>query len=237
MTNLIAFQFESQEVRFVDGKPVANDVARVLGFKDPANAVSRMVKPKHKGLCKMQTPGGMQSVTVLEEPGIWTLALGSRLPSAEKFQDWLVEEVLPAIRKTGKYSPESEPKKAIAHYSDRVMKLKEHLKFVPEDHWVVMQHCGHVLLEIERLGYAVGAYDLADGSIGTHWGRYRKTVGLTATPLAGKYKVNQAKFPVSPNAYHLDELKIFVKWLEKTYILEHLPTYLQGRPKAIVKAD
>ena len=131
----------------------------------------------------------------------------------------------------------SEPKKAIAHYSDRVMKLKEQLKFVPEDHWVVMQHCGHVLLEIERLGYAVGAYDLADGSIGAHWGRYRKTVGLTATPMVGKYKVNQAKFPVSPNAYHLDELKVFVKWLEKTYILEHLPTYLQDRPKAIIKAD
>ena len=52
----------------------------------------------------MQTPGGIQSVTVLEEPGIYQLIFGSKLPCAEKFQDWVFEEVLPTIRKTGQYA-------------------------------------------------------------------------------------------------------------------------------------
>jgi prophage antirepressor-like protein len=104
MNNLAVFQFDSQEIRFAEEKPVANDVAKALGFKDPANAVSRLVKDKNKGVCKIQTPGGIQSVTVLEEAGIYQLIFSSRLPSAEKFQDWVFEEVLPAIRKTGTYS-------------------------------------------------------------------------------------------------------------------------------------
>lgn len=107
MSNLSVFQFESQEVRFVNGKPVANDVAKVLGYKDPSNAVSRLVKPKNKGVCDLQTPGGTQSVTVLEEPGIYQLIFSSKLEAAEMFQDWVFEEVLPAIRKTGKFESAS----------------------------------------------------------------------------------------------------------------------------------
>ena len=51
----------------------------------------------------MVTPGGTQSVTVLEESGIYQLIFGSKLESAERFQDWVFEEVLPSIRKTGRY--------------------------------------------------------------------------------------------------------------------------------------
>ena len=103
------FHFESQEIRFIDGKPVANDVAAVLGYKSPADAVYRLVKEKNKGVCKTQTPGGMQSVTVLEEAGIYQLIFSSWLESAERFQDWVFEEVLPSIRKTGSYSVQSQP--------------------------------------------------------------------------------------------------------------------------------
>jgi prophage antirepressor-like protein len=103
MTSLTVFAFESQEIRFVDGKPVANDVAKVLGYKNPANAVNRMVKASNKGLCDLQTPSGIQSTTVLEESGIYQLIFGSKLPAAETFQQWVFSEVLPSIRKTGKY--------------------------------------------------------------------------------------------------------------------------------------
>lgn len=103
------FHFESQEIRFIDGKPVANDVAAVLGYADPATTVYRKVKDKNKGVAKMTTPGGMQSVTVLEEAGIYQLIFSSKLESAERFQDWVFEEVLPSIRKTGSYSVYSQP--------------------------------------------------------------------------------------------------------------------------------
>jgi prophage antirepressor-like protein len=104
MSNLAIFNFESQKIRFVDGKPVANDVAAVLGYVDPVNTIRKRVKEKNKGVAKMATPGGTQTVTVLEEAGIYQLIFGSKLPSAEKFQDWVFDEVLPTIRKTGAYS-------------------------------------------------------------------------------------------------------------------------------------
>ena len=126
MTNLNVFSFDNNQIRFIDGKPVAKDVATVLGFKNPSDAVYRLVKPKNKGVCKIQTPGGKQLVTVLEEAGIYQLIFSSKLASAEKFQDWVFEEVLPSIRKTGKYEIITEPpKQAIQWYSKRVLEAKE----------------------------------------------------------------------------------------------------------------
>lgn len=85
MNSLTVFQFDSQEIRFVDGKPVANDVAAALGFKDPANALNRLVKPKNKSVCKILTlDGKLRDVTILEEAGIYQLIFSSKLPSAEK---------------------------------------------------------------------------------------------------------------------------------------------------------
>lgn len=103
------FHFESQEIRFIDGKPVANDVAAVLGYAYPAKTISTKVSPKNKGVAILATPGGMQSVTVLEEAGIYQLIFSSKLESAERFQDWVFEEVLPSIRKTGSYSVHLQP--------------------------------------------------------------------------------------------------------------------------------
>ena len=82
MSEIQLFHFESQEIRFVDGKPVANDVASALGYADPATTVYRKVDPEYKGVKKAQTPGGMQSVTVLEEAGVLQLVSGSRMPKA-----------------------------------------------------------------------------------------------------------------------------------------------------------
>ena len=105
MSNIQLFQFEEQEIRFVDGRPVAIDVARVLGYKDLAPTINRKVDSEYKRVAKIAThQRGMQSVTVLEEPGIYQLIFGSKLPSAKVFQKWVFEEVLPSIRRDGSYS-------------------------------------------------------------------------------------------------------------------------------------
>lgn len=103
MSSLSVFAFEGHDIRWVDGLPVANDVAAVLGYKYPSKAVSTKVSTKNKGVAKMVTPGGTQSVAVLEEAGIYQLIFGSKLESAQQFQDWVFSEVLPQIRKTGSY--------------------------------------------------------------------------------------------------------------------------------------
>lgn len=70
-SNICIFSFNAQEVRFVNDKPVAIDVAKVLRYVDPANTIRKKVSDKNKGVAKMATPGGMQSVTVLEEARIY----------------------------------------------------------------------------------------------------------------------------------------------------------------------
>lgn len=83
---------------------VAADVTAVLGYGGGArNAVARLPE-RMKGVEGINTPGGVQNMTVVNEAGIYRLVMGSKLPAAEAFQDWLAEEVVPAIRRTGSYS-------------------------------------------------------------------------------------------------------------------------------------
>lgn len=87
----------------IDGKPyfVANDVAKSLGYKRPADAVTAHCKGsvKHRYL----TEGGEQEVKVIPEGDVYRLISRSKLPSAEKFERWVFDEVLPSIRKNGGY--------------------------------------------------------------------------------------------------------------------------------------
>lgn len=112
MSDLNIFAFDSQAVRvvMVDGEPwfVGKDVALVLGYVNPADAVT-----KHcKGIAKrypLQTAGGMQEVRIISEPDMLRLIVGSKLPAAERFERWVFEEVLPSIRKTGSYAMPGAP--------------------------------------------------------------------------------------------------------------------------------
>lgn len=111
--NLELFKSENfGEIRAVDidGKPyvVAKDIALALGYnKDGINTI---IGRKCKGVTKRDTltKGGIQQISLITEPDIYRLIFGSKLPDAEKFQDWVFEEVLPSIRKNGGYIIEKE---------------------------------------------------------------------------------------------------------------------------------
>ena len=101
----------------IDGEPwaAAIDVAKALGYKEPQKAIRTHVDPEDKGVSKMDTPGGNQDVVIINESGLYSLILSSKLPNAKRFKRWVTSEVLPAIRKTGTYSrkpeaPTCEPK-------------------------------------------------------------------------------------------------------------------------------
>ena len=92
----------------IDNEPwfVGKDVAVALGYgegKSPINAIANHVDAEDKGVTKMMTPGGEQTVTIINESGLYSLVLGSKLESARRFKRWVTSEVLPAIRKTGGY--------------------------------------------------------------------------------------------------------------------------------------
>lgn len=96
---------EFGEVRMIeiDGKPyfVATDVATALGYTNPRKAVNDHCK----GVTKRDTPtsSGVQSMSYINEGDLYRLIMKSKLPSAEKFERWVMDEVLPSIRKTGSY--------------------------------------------------------------------------------------------------------------------------------------
>ena len=87
----------------IEGKPyfVASDVAAALGYANPRKAVSDHCK----GVTKRDTPtsSGVQSMSYIGEGDLYRLIMKSKLPSAEKFESWVMDEVLPSIRSTGYY--------------------------------------------------------------------------------------------------------------------------------------
>ena len=90
------------------GEPwfVGKDVAAALGYgkgKSLANAVTNHVDSEDKGVTELMTPGGKQNVTIINESGLYSLILSSKLPTAKQFKRWVTAEVLPAIRKNGGY--------------------------------------------------------------------------------------------------------------------------------------
>jgi anti-repressor protein len=108
MTALDVFEHGNWSVRtlLVDGEPwfVASDVCAALGFANARQAVTSHVTDGHRDVQTLDTPGGRQQVTVIDEPGMYALAFGSRLPSAAAFRDWVFTEVLPTLRRTGTYT-------------------------------------------------------------------------------------------------------------------------------------
>ena len=97
-------EFGNVRTTMINGKPYfcASDVAKALGYKRPNDAVSQHCR----ATVKHSTPisGKMQEINFIPEGDIYRLIIRSKLPSAEKFENWVMDEVLPQLRKTGSYS-------------------------------------------------------------------------------------------------------------------------------------
>ena len=108
----------------IDGKPyfVANDVARALGYASPKDAVLRHCKGAM--IQRHLTNGGEQEVKMIPEGDIYRLIVRSSLPSAEKFESWVFDEVIPSIRKTGGYNLPKTYAEALRELADRTEKME-----------------------------------------------------------------------------------------------------------------
>lgn len=82
---------------------VGKDIAKALGFSNSRDAILTHVFDEDKGVETIDTLGGKQNMTVVNESGLYALVFGSRLESAKRFKHWVTSEVLPSIRKTGSY--------------------------------------------------------------------------------------------------------------------------------------
>ncbi len=122
MTALVSYQFDEAPVRVVmiAGDPwfVANDLCAVLGVKNPRQALARL-DDDEKGVTLNDTLGGRQEMNVISESGMYALVLGSRKEEAKRFRKWVTSEVLPSLRRTGRYQlHDHEPAPQVAYDLD-----------------------------------------------------------------------------------------------------------------------
>ena len=98
-------EFGSVRSLVINNEPwfVGKDVAESLGYTATEKAIRTHIDGDDKGVTEMDTPGGKQKVVIINESGLYSLVLSSKLPSAKKFKRWVTSEVLPALRKTGQY--------------------------------------------------------------------------------------------------------------------------------------
>lgn len=131
------FKFEDNQIRVlkINNEPwfVGKDLANILGYSRTADAIKSHVDEEDKGVGKIQTPGGIQNVVLVNESGMFSLVLSSQLPNAKKFKHWVTSEVLPAIRKTGSYQLPQTPEERLKLAMEATIHLDERMTNVEKD--------------------------------------------------------------------------------------------------------
>lgn len=116
----------------IDGEPwlVGKDVAQVLGYNDTDQALRKHVDDEDKLTRQIDGSGQGRSMTIINESGLYALALSSKLPGARKFRRWVTAEVLPAIRRTGGYDI---PKDYLSALRALAESMERHLQLEAEN--------------------------------------------------------------------------------------------------------
>ena len=131
MNELQTFNFNDQEVRtlMINNDPyfVGKDVATVLGYSRTADAIKAHVDEEDKLTRQFTDSGQRRSMTIINESGLYSLILSSKLPTAKKFKRWVTSEVLPAIRKHGAYMTPKTIEEALLN-PDTIIRLATNLK-------------------------------------------------------------------------------------------------------------
>lgn len=112
-----------------DGEPwfVGKDVAAALGYSNSRKALADHVDDEDKGVTKCDTLGGVQDLTVINESGLYSLVLSSKLPTARKFKRWVTSEVIPTIRKHKAYMTPDKLEEVLLN-PDTLIQLAQNLK-------------------------------------------------------------------------------------------------------------
>lgn len=109
----VEFNFQSTAIRTTAiGDDIwfcASDVCDVLGYLNPSDIIKKHCKQKGVSKRYTLTDGGNQELTYINEPNLYRLVMRSRKPEAERFEEWVMEEVLPTLRMSGSYVSTCQP--------------------------------------------------------------------------------------------------------------------------------
>ena len=232
--------FETQEfgaVRTVelDGEPwlVGKDVAQALGYSNPRKALADHVEEEDKGVTKCDTLGGVQEMTIINESGLYSLVLSSKLPGAKKFRRWVTAEVLPAIRRTGGYRmPKDYPSalRALADAEEEKLALRAEneqqrqaiAEFQPLRQYIdtILSSTGAIATTQIAADYDISAKQLnkilheegLQHCVNGQWILYRRHMGKGYT--------KSETIPITRSDGRTDT-RIYTKWTQKGRILIH----------------
>ena len=153
------------EVRALNngGEPwfVGKDIAAALGYKETAKAIREHVDREDKGVSEMDTPGGKQKLTIVNESGVYSLILSSKLDSAKAFKRWVTSEVLPSIRKHGAYMSPATLEAALLN-PDTLIRLATELKSEREQKAALQ---AKIALDAPKVLYAETVAGAKDGML------------------------------------------------------------------------
>ena len=131
-------EFGSVRTVQIDNEPwfIAKDITDRLGYANGRKAVADHVDEEDKGVTKCDTVRGEQTLTIINESGLYSLVLSSKIDGAKKFRRWITSEVIPSIRKTGGYKLPQTMSEALRLYADELEKnqklIEENEKMKPK---------------------------------------------------------------------------------------------------------
>ncbi|WP_349932914.1 phage antirepressor [Flavonifractor plautii] len=232
--------FENQEfgtVRTVelDGEPwlVGKDVAQALGYSNPRDALDRHVDDEDKATVGIHDGSQTRNMTIINESGLYSLVLSSKLPGAKKFRRWVTAEVLPAIRRTGGYRmPKDYPSalRALADAEEEKLALRAEneqqrqaiAEFQPLRQYIdtILSSTGAIATTQIAADYDISAKQLnkilheegLQHCVNGQWILYRRHMGKGYT--------KSETIPITRSDGRTDT-RIYTKWTQKGRILIH----------------
>lgn len=212
---------------------VAADVTNILGYVNGKDAVDRHCKTK--GILKQDIPtqNGIHSATLISEPNVYRLIIKSQLSSADLFESWLFEEVLPSIRKKGYYGKidRSQVPNFYIRYQDNFHKIDKNYFSVISELFITLN------AELEKVGYQIpntsqdGQQIMPDISVGKMFAAYLKKIG---SEFHGTHKFYKHSFPdsredVDAKMYPIEAIPVFRRFIYEKWIPENAQKYFKER--------
>lgn len=167
--NQLTKVFENTEIRIVGTEEnplfVLNDVCRVLDLSNPAVVKTRLEEGV-SSTYTLQTGGGIQNLTVVNEDGLYDVILDSRKPQAKRFRKWVTGEVLPSLRKTGSYEiPQLSPTQITLRLAQQQADQEERINSLEKriDNQITLDHAEQLAIESAKRNRVEKLWEMLNG--------------------------------------------------------------------------